>query len=284
MGLAALAASPILPITRASASLFAGRVGLGSWITFNVGDDPVLLKRSQDVIAAFAEAGGGLLDSSPMYGSSQDTIGRALEALGHPAAIASADKVWTGDIGEGPEQIATSMARWGVRRFDILQIHNLVGWEGHLEKLAAMKADGRIGSIGITTSHGRRHDEFEKVMALDAIDTVQLTYNAVDREAERRLLPLARERGLRVIVNRPFQRGALTRRVAGVPLPGYAAELGAEGWAELLLKFVLSHPAGPEPIPATTSVAHLRQNKRAETGAMPDAALRQRIAADVAAA
>lgn len=175
------------------------RVGLGTWITFNVGNDPQLLRRSRDVVAAFVKAGGGMVDSSPMYGSSQETLGFALADLGYPENVFSADKVWTGSIRNGPEQIDESRRQWGIERFDLVQVHNLVGWEGHLETLQAMKAEEKIGEIGITTSHGRRHGEFEQVMRRMSLDFVQFTYNPVDREAEQALLPLARERGIRVI-------------------------------------------------------------------------------------
>jgi diketogulonate reductase-like aldo/keto reductase len=254
-------------------------VGLGSWITFNVGGDPVLLDQCAEVIAAFVDEGGGVIDSSPMYGSSQDTIGHGLARLGHPASVFSADKVWTGSASEGPEQIARSEAEWGVPAFDLLQVHNLVEWQGHLETLFAMKAEGALSHVGITTSHGRRHDELERIMREQPIDFVQLTYNVADREAEARLLPLAREKGIAVVVNRPFRQGALTERLEGEPLPGIAAELGAANWAQLILKFILSHPAVTVAIPATTRVDHVRENKAAARGALPDEAARAEIVA-----
>lgn len=259
-------------------------VGLGSWITFNVGTDPVLLDQCAEVIAAFVAEGGGVIDSSPMYGSSQGTIGHGLARLGHPASVFSADKVWTGSVVEGPEQIAQSRAEWGVPAFDLLQVHNLVEWRGHLETLFAMKSAGALGAVGVTTSHGRRHGELERIMLHHPVDFVQLTYNVADREAEARLLPLARERGIAVIVNRPFRQGALTKRLEGAPLPGVAAELGATGWAQLILKFILAHPAVTVAIPATTRVDHVRENKAAARGPLPDAAARAEILAAFEAA
>ena len=259
-------------------------IGLGSWITFNVGTNPKFLARSVDVVRAFVDEGGGMIDSSPMYGSSQSTIGHALATLGRPASVFCADKVWTGRVAEGPSQIAETGRRWGVDRFDLLQVHNLDAWEGHLETLFAMKAAGRVAAVGVTTSHGRRHDLLEQVMRRHPLDFVQLTYNAVDREVEARLLPLAAERKIGVIVNRPFQGGALVDRLSRTPLPGFAAEVGAETWAELLLKFVLAHPAVTVAIPATTNVAHLRQNKRAARGGVLDAALLRRLTDTIAAA
>lgn len=252
-------------------------IGLGSWITFNVGDDPLLRGASAEVIAAFVEEGGGMIDCSPMYGSSQGTIGFALQRLGYPSSVFSAEKVWTNATGDGPGQIAETLDEWGIRRFDLLQVHNLVAWEGHLETLFAMKADGGLGYVGVTTSHGRRHDLLERIMQRYPIDFIQLTYNVLDRDPEARLLPLAQERGIGVIVNRPFQGGALTRRLRNERLPAFAGDLGAESWAQVILKHLLSHPAVTVVIPATTQVAHLRENKRAAHGSLPDPTLRDRI-------
>ncbi len=271
-------AGPILRRTVATTGDSLPAVGLGSWITFNVGDDPVLRADCAAVMAAFLDAGGAVIDSSPMYGSSQAVIGAGLERLGRGDEVFSADKVWTGDTEAGRAQIEQSRANWRVSRFDLVQVHNLVGWEAHLETLAAMKAAGAVRHVGISTSHGRRHGEVEAIMRSHDLDFVQLTYNPVDREAEERLLPLARERGMTVLVNRPFRRGALTRRLEGEPLPDWAAELEAETWAQLVLKFILSHPAATLPIPATTRPEHAAENVRAATGPLPDADLRGRLA------
>ena len=255
-------------------------VGLGSWITFNVGDDPLLRSECRAVMAAFFEAGGGIVDSSPMYGSSQEVIGDALKRLGRPPGLFSADKVWT-RAARGPAQIAETRRRWGIPRFDLLQVHNLIDWEANLDTLAAMKEAGTLRYIGVTTSHGRRHRELAEIMSRRPPDFVQLTYNVVDREAERRLLPLALERGIAVICNRPFQRGRLPDRLAGRPLPGWASEIGVSTWPQYLLKFIVSHPAVTAAIPATRQVDHVRENKSAEFGPMPDAAMRRRMAAHV---
>lgn len=258
-------------------------VGLGSWITFNVGDDPLLRDECLEVMAAFVEEGGGMIDCSPMYGSSQDTIGYGLERLGRPASVFSAEKVWTSGVDNGLTQIAETRRKWGLPRFDLLQVHNLVAWEGHLDTLFEMKAAGDLGYVGITTSHGRRHDLLERIMERQPIDFVQLTYNVLDRDAEARLLPLAREKGIGVIVNRPFQGGALTRRLGNAPLPEALREIGVETWAQGMLKYILSEPAVTVAIPATTQVAHLRENKAAARGPLPDAALRAQIAEQVRA-
>ncbi|WP_101068017.1 aldo/keto reductase [Roseovarius salinarum] len=275
---AALAADPTLR-TIPSSGARVPAVGLGSWITFNVGNDPVLLDACADVIAAFVDEGGGMIDSSPMYGSSQDTIGHGLERLGYPGTVFATDKVWTSAADRGPAQIARTRAAWGVDGFDLLQVHNLVAWEAHLETLFEMKQAGRLGHVGLTTSHGRRHDLLERLMRDHPLDFVQLTYNLADRAAEDRLLPLAQERGIAVIANRPFRRGALPRALEGRPLPDVAADLGVRTWPQLLLKFIISHPALTVAIPATTKVAHVRENKAAARGALPDARMRRRIVA-----
>lgn len=258
-------------------------VGLGSWITFNVGQDAQARAQCVEVVRAFFAAGGRMIDSSPMYGSSQPTIGYALAQLGMPAALFSAEKVWTGDAARGPAQIEASRAYWGVPRFDLLQVHNLLAWEQQLPLLLQMKAAGRLRYVGITTSEGRRHAEIERVMRSQPIDFVQLSYNLLDRDAEQRLLPLAQERGIAVIVNRPFREGALLRQLAKHPLPGWAAEIDCRHWAQVALKFACSHPAVTCAIPATSQVAHLQQNMAAARGPLPDAAQRQRMAREVAA-
>lgn len=255
-------------------------VGLGTWITFNVGDDPELRDECAAVLRAFFREGGRLIDSSPMYGSSQEVVGDGLRRLPRPPVF-SADKVWTGASERGPAQVEESRRRWTVARFDLLQVHNLLAWEAHLPLLLEMKAAGRLRYVGITTSEGRRHDEVERIMASRPIDFVQVTYNVLDREVEGRILPLARDRGIGVIVNRPFREGALLRRVERHPLPSWAAELGATSWAQLLLKFIVSHPTVTCAIPATSQVPHVIENLRAGGGTMPDAALRRRMAAYV---
>lgn len=252
-------------------------IGLGSWGTFNVGDDRAGRDNARKVIEAFFAAGGNLIDSSPMYGSSNAVIGAALKALGHPKALFSAEKVWT--EGDGAAQIEDTRSRWGLPRFDLIQVHNLTDWETKLPLLFEMKRAGRLGFVGITTSHGRRHDELERIMRTQPIDFVQLTYNLKDREPEQRLLPLAAERGIRVIANRPFQRKALLDWAARHPLPAWAAEVDCRSWAQLLLKFIVSHPAVTVAIPATSQVAHVRENLAASQGRMPDAALRKRLVA-----
>jgi diketogulonate reductase-like aldo/keto reductase len=256
-------------------------VGLGTWVTFNVGEDPVLRDECTAVMAAFFEEGGRMIDSSPMYGSSQAVVGHGLETLGRPAALFPADKVWTSSGDEGLEQIEKSRRLWRIPRFELMQVHNLLAWEQHLPTLLEMKAAGDIRYVGITTSHGRRHDLFEDIMRTQPLDFIQVTYNIVDREVEDRILPLARDRGIGVIVNRPFQQKALIRRLDNKPLPDWAAEIGAGSWAQFILKFILSHPDVTVVIPATTRVDHVRENVAAASGPVPDEAARRRMAAYV---
>jgi diketogulonate reductase-like aldo/keto reductase len=256
-------------------------IGLGTWITFNVGQDRALREQSIAVMRAFFDGGGRMIDSSPMYGSSQDVVGEGLARLGMPRALFAADKVWIGSGSRGPAQVETSRLLWRVPRFDLLQVHNLLAWNEHLPTLFAMKRAGALRYVGITTSEGRRHRDFEQIMREHPLDFVQFTYNVLDREAEERLLPLARERGIAVIVNRPFRQGDLTRALARQPLPGWAAAIGCTSWAQVLLKFIVAHPAVTCAIPATSSVAHVRENLAAARGPLPDEALRRRIVAQV---
>ena len=255
-------------------------VGLGSWITFNVGDDPVARDACAEVMRNFVEAGGRTIDSSPMYGSSQQVIGYGLRKTGLGARVFAADKVWTAGS-RGREQIEESRRNWQVKRFDLIQVHNLLNWQQHLPTLFAMKAAGEVRYVGITTSEGRRHGEIEQLMRRHPLDFVQVTYNPVDRDAEERILPLARERGIAVIINRPFREGALVRALARRPLPPWASEIGCTRWAQIVLKFIVSHPAVTCAIPATTRVDHVRENMNAARGALPDASMRQRIVAAV---
>jgi len=259
-------------------------VGLGTWITFNVGADPAARASCAAVLNAFLDGGGRVVDSSPMYGSAQAVIGDALARYRGPGQVYAADKVWVSPGARGPEQIEASRRLWGLPRFDLLQVHNLLAWEAHLPTLMAMKSAGQIRHMGISTSEGRRHAAVEAIMQAHPVDFVQVTYNPLDREVEQRILPLAAERGIGVIVNRPFRQGALLEALARHPLPAWArTELGCDGWAQYVLKYVISHPAVTCAIPATRQVAHVRQNLGAARGRMPDAATRRRMAAHVAA-
>jgi diketogulonate reductase-like aldo/keto reductase len=258
-------------------------LGMGSWLTFDVGGDAEARRERTEVLKTFFEMGGRLIDSSPMYGTSQAVIGAALRALGKTDGCFAADKVWTPGGENGPAQIERTRARWGVGAFDLLQVHNLVDWRAHLATLFAMKAEGRLRHVGVTTYGGLRHAELESIMRTEPIDFVQITYNIVDREAEERLLPLARERKIAVIANRPFREGALFATVADKPLPDFASEIGATSWAAFMLKFVIAHQAITCAIPATRRTDHMRENMAALEGPVPDEAMRLKMAAAFAA-
>jgi diketogulonate reductase-like aldo/keto reductase len=257
------------------------RVGLGTWITFNVGQDPPARARCVEVMRAFFDGGGRIVDSSPMYGSSQGVIGEGVRRLAAQQRVFSADKVWTGS--DGAAQVEASRLLWQVPRFDLLQVHNLLAWEKQLPLLQAMKERGQVRYVGITTSEGRRHREFAQVMRTHKLDFVQFTYNLFDREVAQDLLPLAAERGIAVLVNRPFQEGDLLRRLQRHRLPAWSAEIGCSSWAQFALKFVISHPAVTCAIPATRRVDHVRENLDACRGSLPDEAMRRRMAQHVAA-
>jgi len=257
-------------------------IGLGTWLTFDVGADDTPARRKRgDVLRAFLAGGGALVDSSPMYGSSEAVIGAEL-ARSPGARPFCATKVWTVGSLPGRRQMEYSRGLWGVARFDLMQVHNLLDWQTHWPGLREMKSQGRVRYIGMTTSHGRRHDDLEEILRRERLDFVQLTYNVLNPEVQDRLLPLAAERGVAVIVNRPFDGGDLFGARTARPLPGWAAELGCGSWAEALLKWIVSHPAVTCAIPATRRPDHLRENLRAMTGPLPDAALRRRIAEDYA--
>jgi len=252
-------------------------VGLGSWITFNVGNDPVARDACAAVMDHFFSSGGRMIDSSPMYGSSQEVIGYGLKKLGRTTRVFSADKVWTLFGRDGVGQMEKSRSRWKIPRFDLMQVHNLVDWENHLPMLFDKKAAGVIRYVGITTSESRRHDLFEKIMRSQPLDFVQFSYNIRNRQAEARLLPLALDRGIAVIANRPFQQSALIDWISRYPLPPWANDIDCANWAQVLLKFIVSHPAVTCAIPATTRVDHVLENMGAARGRMPDRAMRRKM-------
>ena len=226
------------------------------------------------VVQAFFDRGGTLIDSSPMYGQAEAVVGELLAATRHGAVFA-ATKVWTDGKQAGVEQMERSRRLWGVPRLDLLQ--NLRDWKVHLGTLRELKAAGKIRYLGITTSHGRMHEELEQALHKERFDFVQLSYNLEDREVEDRLLPLAAEREVAVLVNLPFQLGGLFDRVRGKKLPPFAKELGVASWAQYFLKFAVSHHAVTCAIPATSKVEHLEDNMAAGFGRLPDAAERQRM-------
>jgi len=253
---------------------------MGSWLTFHVYRDPMALAVRTEIVREFLARGGALLDSSPMYGRSEAVLGHCLRELGNPDAAFKATKVWIVGQQFGINQMEHSESLWGAGGFDLMQVHNLLDWDTQLETLKEWKTSGRIRYLGVTTSHGRRHEELEEIMRAEPLDFVQFTYNLAETEADQRLLPLAAERGMAVIINRPFDGGSLFDEVRGVQLPGWAADIGCTNWAQVFLKFVVSHPAVTCAIPATSQIAHMRENMGALTGPLPDAALRERMRMD----
>ncbi len=252
-------------------------IGMGTSRTFDVEIQQEDLDGLAEVLKAFFQNGGELIDSSPMYGSAEQVVGKLLERIGYPESLFAATKVWTYGRQAGIRQMENSLQEWGIRRFDLMQIHNLRDWQTHLKTLREWKDEGKIRYIGITTSHGRYHQELESILQSEPLDFVQLSYNIADRTAEERLLPLAAERKVAVLVNRPYQRGDLFRKVKGKELPGWAAEFDCESWGQFFLKFIVSHPAVTCAIPATTKVHHMRDNMAAGFGRLPDAAMRKKM-------
>ena len=253
-------------------------IGLGSWITFGIDpEDTEIMHKREQVMRAFLNLGGGVLDSSPMYGNAEKVIGLCLKRIGHHKGLFSATKVWTHGHRQGFFQMEQSQALWGLPHIDLMQVHNLMDWEIHLPTLRAMKEEGKIRYIGVTTSHGRRHKELIKIMRSESLDFVQFTYNLLDREAEQTLLPMAADKGIAVIINRPFQRGSLFDHVDRHPLPEWASEIDCKNWAQFFLKFIVSHPAVTCAIPATSRVDHLQENMQAAYGQLPDMAMRKKM-------
>ncbi|MCR4302176.1 MAG: aldo/keto reductase [Sulfuricaulis sp.] len=252
-------------------------IGMGSWITFDVGNNSHERTARARVLQAFFDNSGALVDSSPMYGSSEEVIGEGLKIIKNKDKLFAATKVWILGKKSGIRQMEASQQLWGVRRFDLMQIHNMLDWETHWETLKEWKAEGRIRYIGITTSHGSRHEALAKAMEKTPFDFVQFTYNLADREVEQRLLPLAQERGMAVLINRPFDGGSLFSRVREKSLPPWVVEFDCRNWAQYFLKFIVSHPAVTCAIPATSKVDHMLDNMGAGFGRLPDAATRRRM-------
>lgn len=254
-------------------------VGMGTWNTFDLppgaAHAPLL-----EVLREFHACGGRLIDTSPMYGAAEAVCGELIAQLAIRPELFLATKVWTRGGEAGRQQIRRSLQLLRTDQLDLVQIHNLLDWRTHLATLRELKDAGTVRYIGITHYTVAAHADLEAVLRAEPCDFVQLNYSLATRAAELRLLPLALERGIAVLVNRPFEEGALLRRLRGRPLPGYAAQLGCADWAQLCLKFIISHPAVSCVIPASASVAHLRSNLQAGSGPLPDAELRRRMAAD----
>ena len=256
-------------------------IGLGTWQTFDVGASASEREPLEQVLKTFVELGGRVIDSSPMYGASEEVVGDIATKLGVHSKLFVATKVWTSGRRRGVEQMQDSMRKLRVKTVDLMQVHNLVDVNAHLDTLQEWKQEGRVRYVGITHYTASSHDDVAAVIAKRPVDFVQINYSIGERDAERRLLPLAKERGVAVIANRPFAGGGLFSRLRGKPLPEWApTELDCDSWAQLMLKFVVSHPALTCAIPATSKVTHLRDNMKGGTGRMPDEKLRARIAAE----
>ena len=254
-------------------------IGMGTWRTFDVApDDAGQVAQRRIVLERFFGAGGGMIDSSPMYGRAEALLGRLLPGLAHEGRLWSATKVWTPFDAFGPGQLDESLRLWGGARFDVVLVHNLLNWRAHLRTLRRAQDERRVRWVGISTSHGARHDEVERLLRSERLDVLQITYNLADASAER-LMGLAAERGMAVVINRPLDGGWLFRRVAGHALPAWAQEFDCANWAQFFLKWVVSHPTVTCAIPATRQPAHMDENMGAGRGRLPDAAHRRRMQA-----
>ncbi|MES9970164.1 MAG: aldo/keto reductase [Candidatus Thiodiazotropha sp.] len=251
-------------------------IGMGTSRTFDSAGNDEKIASLGKVLEQFFKMGGSLIDSSPMYGSSEHVLGSLLKDI-PSVSLFAATKVWTDGKEHGVTQMALSKKLWGIKRFDLMQIHNLRDWQIHLETLKSMKAEGKIRYIGITTSHGRDHDELYQALSNNPFDFVQLSYNIRDRSVEEKLLPLAKDRGIAVIANRPFARGDLFRLVKEKPLPEWVDEFDCNSWGQFFLKYIVSHPAVTCAIPATSKVHHMVDNMSAGFGKLPDPAMRKEM-------
>ncbi len=254
-------------------------IGLGTWQTFDVELDSDTRNRLTEVIRLLLEGGGKMIDSSPMYGRAEAVVGDLLVGMHARNRVFLATKVWTSGREQGTEQMRRSAELLRTRVIDLMQVHNLVDWRTQLATLRRMKEAGQVRYVGITHYTPSAFDALADVMQREQIDFVQLPYSIETREAETRLLPLAAERKIGVIVNRPFEGGDLFRRARKVALPPSAAEFGCASWAQFFLKFIVSHPAVTCVIPATAEPAHLADDLKAGYGRLPDAAARRRMAA-----
>ncbi|WP_369650985.1 MULTISPECIES: aldo/keto reductase [unclassified Variovorax] len=258
-------------------------VGCGTWIGFDQRPGSDEYQRLPGVLDALFAAGGTVIDSSPMYGRSEESTGELLAAIAKPRETQAflATKVWTSGREAGIAQMEQSFARLRTQRMDLMQVHNLMDWKTHLATLRGWKEKGRVRYIGITHYTASAYREVEAVLRAEKLDFLQINYSLDAREAEERLLPLAAERGVAVIVNMPFGGGGLLRRLRGKPLPAWAGEIGCASWAQVLLKFVLSHPAVTCTIPGTSRAEHMADNAAAGAGAFPDAAFWRRNAESI---
>tara|TARA_R110002094_G_scaffold51157_5_gene62725 strand:- start:1544 stop:2476 length:933 start_codon:yes stop_codon:yes gene_type:complete len=252
-------------------------IGMGTSRTFDVAASEAAAQPLMAVLEAFFAGGGTVIDSSPMYGKAEQRVGDLLRAMPARPPVFAATKVWTEGREAGIAQMQQSAQRMAVDRFDLIGVHNLTDWRTQLDTLKRWKDEGKVRYIGITTSHGRDHAEFLRVMREEPLDFVQFSYNIADRRAEEELLPTAAERGIATMINRPYQRGELFSASRGVALPPVATELGCSSWGQFFLKFILAHPAVTCVIPATSSPKHMRDNMQAGVGRVPDTTQRKEM-------
>lgn len=252
-------------------------IGMGTWQTFDVGASASARKPLEAVLAEFVRLGGRLIDSSPMYGNSEEVAGDLAKKTGVHEQLFIATKVWTRGRQAGIEQMERSARLLQAPRIDLMQVHNLVDVDTHLATLRQWKDAGRIRYIGVTHYHSGAYDEVERIIKKEPLDFLQINYSIQERDAERRLLPLAADRGIAVIANRPYAGGDLFGRVRSQPLPALATELGCESWGQFFLKFIVGHPSLTCAIPATSKVEHLRDNVGAASGPLPDENQRRRM-------
>lgn len=245
-------------------------VGMGTSRTFDTDADPQSLKNLAEVMNTFIAGRGTIIDSSPMYGRAESRVGDVLKATNPRPDVFAATKVWIEGREAGIAQMEESAKRMNVERFDLIAVHNLKDWKTHLATLKKWKEQGKVRYIGITTSHGRNHDEFVKVMESEPLDFVQFSYNMEDRVAEQRIFPIAQEKGIATMINRPFQRGKLFKRVQDLDIPEFAQELGCNTWAQFFLKYIIGNPAVTCVIPATAKVHHMQDNMQANFGEIPN--------------
>jgi aryl-alcohol dehydrogenase-like predicted oxidoreductase len=253
-------------------------VGLGTWQVFDVAGDPTGMAQARDTLRVFVEQGGRVIDSSPMYGSSESVTGQLAAELGIHGKLFVATKVWTTGRQAGVRQMENSMRQLRVERLDLMQVHNLVDANTHLATLREWKAAGRVRHLGVTHYHAGAHADLERFVKRGDIDCLQVNYSLAEPEAERRLLGAAADSGIAVIVNRPFAEGAMFRRVQGKPLPAWAREIGCASWAEFFLKWILAHPAVTCAIPGTRNPKHMADNLAAASGPLPDETARAQMA------
>jgi diketogulonate reductase-like aldo/keto reductase len=252
-------------------------IGMGTWITFDKQIQTTDISQFVQILERFFQAGGQMIDSSPMYGFAQQFLGELLPKVNNKQELFSATKVWIPGYQMGVQQMQKSAELWGVDKFDLMHIHNMLDWKTHLKTLNEWKKEGRLKYSGITTSHGRRHKELIDMLKNHPVDFVQFTYNILDRKADNYLLPLAQDLGVAVVINRPFETGGLFKLVEGKKLPEWSKEIGCETWSQFFLKYIISHPAVTCAIPATSQLSHMQENMQALENPLPNESMREEM-------